>query len=748
MPKIAQKRLPEPKIRKSLLDKDFGHQKARRSNFEAIYTTFALNFGGLALIRGCHGIRSGVFDFDPARPRIYNLRVMNTLLLLTFAGPSGLPSLEEVRAMDEKLRLAERWGIMALDTTPPVLPWDILHYGITLTVDTVGDSIASGRCEVEFQLLDDTASLWLNFVDSMSATPYLGLTVDSVLLDGAVATWFFSGSDTGRILNIQVPGGVSGQIDTALVFYHGEPTHPSGIISSGGLTIGDTICYTDDQPWGARHWFPCVDIPSEKATSEVTATVPAGWRVVSNGVLADSVHNPSWWTYHWVNDYQIASYLVAFAAYDFAILRDTFIFSGDTVPIYHFVSHADSANAELDYKLLPKAMEGYSTLYGIYPFMDQKYSQVQIDKLGGAMENQTNTFTGFGIYGDSTYTIWVQAHELSHQWWGDYVTCGTWPDIWLNEGFATFSEAVWWGWFLGPSMYQYWIDSVRMAIYLEYQTWPPIPIYNPGQSLEELFSVETYDKAGCVLHSLRKVTEYLLGGDTLAFWAALRYYKDNHAQSYALTKDFTQEYAAFTGLTLDWFFGEWLYKPGYPKYQVIWSKDSLGAGLWQVNITINQTQSHNYGVPYFKMPVPLQLMGGCDTTVIAWDSLDTQNFSFTVSGKPNILRFDPENWIIDEHTVHTGVIETPSHVTETRLLSLGPVPARDMFRVEYLAPEGLRAELSLYGVDGRLVGREKSTTANGLNVIGVNLACLPQGLYFTEFRVDGKRLFATKVVKQ
>ena len=674
---------------------------------------------------------------------------MNTLLLLTLVGPSGLPPLEEVRAMDEKLRLAERWGIMDLDTTPPDLPWDILRYSIDLTVDTVGDSIMDGRCDVEFQIIRDTGFLWLNFVDSMSATPYLGLTVDSVLLDGAHATWFFSGSDTATTLNIQIPAPSPGRIDTVSVFYHGKPTHPSGIISSGGLTIGDTICYVDDEPWGARHWFPCVDIPSEKAKSEITATVPAGWRVVANGVLADSAHDPSWWTYRWVNDRQIASYLIVLAAYDFAILRDTFIFSGDTLPIYHFVSHADSANAEIDYKLLPKAMEGYSSLYGIYPFMDQKYGQVQVDELGGAMENQTNTFTGFGIYGDSTRTIWVQAHELSHQWWGDYVTCGTWPDIWLNEGFATFSEAVWWGWYLGPSMYQYWIDSVRMRIYLEYQTWPPIPIYNPGQTLEELFSIETYDKAGCVLHSLRKVTEYMLGGDTLAFWAALRYYKDNHADSYALTKDFTQEYKAFTGLTLDWFFGEWLYKPGYPEYSVIWSADSLGSDLWQVNFTINQIQSHNYGVPTFKMPVPMKFTGtSLDTTVVVWDSLETQNFSFVLSGKPTALRFDPENWIIDEHTVHTGVIEIPSQVTETRLLALGPVPARNMFRVEFLAPEGLRAELSLYGVDGRLAKREKGLTTDGLNVLGMNLAGIPEGLYFADFRVDGKRLVATKVVKQ
>ena len=673
--------------------------------------------------------------------------MMNAIALFILAWPSGIPSPQEVWAMDEKLRLAERWGIMALDTTPPDLPWDILRYRIALTVDTVGDSVMNGRCDVEFQIIRDTSFIWFNFVDSMSATPQLGFSVDSVLLDGSHATWSFYGSDTARRIRIAIPSPVPGRIDTASVFYHGEPTHPAGIISSGGLTIGDTICYVDDEPWGARHWFPCVDVPSEKARSDLTATVPAGWRVVANGVLADSIQNFTWWTYHWVNDHQIASYLIVFAAYDFAVLRDTFAFSGDTVPIYHYVSHHDSANAEIDYKLLPKAMEGYSTLYGIYPFMDQKYGQVQIDELGGAMENQTNTFTGFGIYGDSTYTIWVQAHELSHQWWGDYVTCGTWPDIWLNEGFATFSEAVWWGWYMGPAMYQFWIDSVRMKGYFQYQTWPPIPIYNPGQSLDELFSVETYNKAGCVLHSLRKVTEYMLGGDTMAFWAALRYYKNNHAESYALTKDFVQEYQAFTGLTLDWFFGEWLYKPGYPEYRVIWSADSIGSGLWQVNLTINQIQSHNYGVPTFKMPVPMKFTGpSLDTTLVVWDSLDAQNFSFVISGKPTALKFDPENWIIDEHTVQTGVTEeAPAGV---RLLSLGPNPARDAFRVEFIAPAGISAELSLYSVDGRFAARNGVLSSDGLNALSVDLSGLPSGLYFTEFKVDGKRLAETKVVKK
>ncbi|MEO0179851.1 MAG: M1 family aminopeptidase [candidate division WOR-3 bacterium] len=675
--------------------------------------------------------------------------MMNAILFFALGWPDGIPSLDEIRAMDEKLRLRERFGIMELDTLPPDLPWDILKYSINLTIDTVGDSIMNARCDVEFQITEDSVFLRLNFVDSMSATPNLGLVVDSVLLDGAPAIWSLSGSDTGRILNIVIPNPSPGRIDTASVFYHGPPTHPEGIISSGGLTIGDTICYVDDEPWGARHWFPCVDVPSEKARSEITATVPAGWRVVANGVLVDSVQNFTWWTYRWVNDRQIATYLIVFAAYDYATIRDTFIWAGDTLPIVHYVSHADSAAAELDYKLLPRAMEGYSALYGVYPFMDQKYSQVQIDELGGAMENQTNTFTGFGIYGDSLRTIWVQAHELSHHWWGDYVTCGTWPDIWLNEGFATFSEAVWWGWYWGPNMYQYWIDSVRMRIYLQYYTWPPIPIYNPGQSLEELFSVETYDKAGCVLHSLKKITEYLLGGDTLAFWAALRYYKNNHAESYALTRDFTQEYQAFTGLSLGWFFDEWLYRPGHPKYDVGWEADSIGGGMWQVGVLIKQTQSHDYGVPTFKMPVPMRFRDGTlDTTVILWDSLDVQGFSITLPGKPTTLQFDPENWIIDEHIVHIGIDEGASDRIATRIISVGPTPTRNIFRIEFVSCGGIPADLKAYSVDGRLVCRESAITKPGLNSVSVDLSRAPAGLYIVELKLGGRGLLSTKVVRK
>ncbi|MEO0192744.1 MAG: hypothetical protein ABIM46_08190, partial [candidate division WOR-3 bacterium] len=152
--------------------------------------------------------------------------MMNAILFFALGWPDGIPSLDEIRAMDEKLRLRERFGIMELDTLPPDLPWDILKYSINLTIDTVGDSIMNARCDVEFQITEDSAFLRLNFVDSMSATPNLGLVVDSVLLDGAPAIWSLSGSDTGRILNIVIPNPSPGRIDTASVFYHGPPTHP------------------------------------------------------------------------------------------------------------------------------------------------------------------------------------------------------------------------------------------------------------------------------------------------------------------------------------------------------------------------------------------------------------------------------------------------------------------------------------------------------------------------------------------
>ncbi|RLI11176.1 hypothetical protein DRO33_04525, partial [Candidatus Bathyarchaeota archaeon] len=618
------------------------------------------------------------------------------MIWLLLLRPEGMPSAEEVLRLSEKLRLAEsRARLPSKDTVPPQLPFDILHYDLYLWVLPGQDSVAEARAKVVFQLIDPLDTLKLNFV---------GLAIDSVYLGGSPAGWERQDTGLAQRLAVDVSGVSPGEVETLTVWYRGRPSHPGGLISNGGLNILDTIVYTDDEPWGARYWFPLYDEPSEKATCEITLKVPAGWRAVANGVLLDAdTSGASWWTWHWGTGHQIANYLIAFAASQYAVVKDTFVWEGDTLPLIHYVPPAESAAAEYDYSEIVDMLEAYSHYYGVYPFMDEKYSQVRAP-LAGAMENQTNTFMGVEAncnFGDN----WIYAHELSHHWWGDLVTCGTWPDIWLNEGFATFSEAVWWLWRDGPDAYQYWIDSVRMWIYLNYYHWPPITIHDPGEDLCLLFSIETYDKASCVLHSLRKITEYLTGNTSL-FWEALRYYKERHAESWAITQDFIQDYESYTGLDLGWFFDEWLYKPFHPIYDVGWDQEAQGDSF-KVLVTITQTQGHDYGIPTFKMPVPLLFkMASSETTVVVWDSLDYQEFGFLLPDSVVELVFDPENWIIDEHTVHMDTGE--ANPSEPVVKAFGPTVSKTVFWVEVALPEG-KAELLLYSADGRLAAKAEGS---------------------------------------
>jgi len=239
----------------------------------------------------------------------------------------------------------------------------------------------------------------------------------------------------------------------------------------------------------------------------------------------------------------------------------------------------------------------------------------------------------------------------------------------------------------------------------------------------------------------------MLGGDTAAFWGALRYYKSNHEESYVLTSDFTQEYQAYTGLSLNWFFDEWLYKAGHPKYQVNWYADSLGPGNWEAHVTIDQVQSHDYNVPTFKMPIPLEFATAQgDTTFVVWDSLETQAFTLSMLAKPTLLRFDPDNWVIDSHKVTTGVDEKPVDVT-VKFLSAGPNPVRNRYTVCYTAPCGAVAEIALYSVDGRLVAKRSMISSEGRNDLVVDFRPFTPGLYIAEFRVNGVRLARTKAVR-
>lgn len=632
------------------------------------------------------------------------------VILLTFL--ISQPSIWSERELLKKQEALGYEAAMVLyeDTS---FTYDVLHYRIDIGVDINADTIWANSTLEVMSRTDTLTYLPLHFV---------GLTVDSILVNGIQKD--FSRPDS--ILLIALEDTVlSGDTITVQVFYHGHPSTGGGVFG-GGLTIEPYIVYADNEPWGAKRWHPCHDNPADKATSELIVTVPSGFYVVANGTLVDSSTSGDWWTFHWVEHHPIATYLIVFAARDFARIDTFWAYNGDTMPLIHWIRHQDSTSAVSEFGRTPDMLTFFSDTFGVYPFQDEKYSHVQVP-IGGAMENQTNTFYGFGIWGGNCHD-WVIAHELSHQWWGDAVTLGTWADIWLNEGFATYCEALYIGHRDGGTAYHDYMVNNIMDYYLTYAPYPPYPIYNP----DHLFSVVTYEKAASVLHMLRHVV-----GDS-TFFEILKTYFATYKHSNAVTSEFIDIAQNVSGQDLSWFFDEWIYAPGHPHYMYSWTYTPCTQDSTVLTLHILQVQSHNYNVPTFKMPLDIliEFQSG-DTIFTIVDSLDDQYFTFYLHDEPVDLIIDPDDWVLKE----IGLINVDEK--ENAALSRAGLKICGLGYSSSLllsVPKGGFFTIDIYGINGARIARVfEGRLSKGSHVIPLSDLIpkyMKSGVYFLLLRGD------------
>jgi len=276
-------------------------------------------------------------------------------------------------------------------------------------------------------------------------------------------------------------------------------------------------------------------------------------------------------------------------------------------------------------------------------------------------------------------------HELAHQWWGDWVTCHDFRHLWLNEGFATYGEALWAEAQSGPDSYR---DEMGRASYFGSGTI----IVPEGASISRMFNASlTYNKASWVPHMLRHVM-----GDTL-FFQALRAYGQRHAYGNATTEDLRAVGEEFGGRDLSAFFAEWIYGEYYPVYAHRWSSEPAGDG-WDVSVLLVQTQTWQT----FWMPVDVvvRTVGG-DRTFVAWDSLPSQTFVFHVEEAPESVLIDPDGWIL--HTGGTLAVDDPAFPSVVRLLAPRPNPSAGRTTFDFVLPQSAEANLTVYDVRGARV---------------------------------------------
>ncbi len=455
------------------------------------------------------------------------------------------------------------------------------------------------------------------------------LTVTQCRVNGASRSF----THTNKELTVSLGGtyNIGANLDIA-VDYNGSP--------SAGLYFETGECITFTEPTDSKYWFPCYDLPSDKAEEgvELYIDVRSDWEVASNGLLIDtSTPDLGRKEYHWLHEHSIAQYLIAFGARDYYEFGDTW----EGMPIDYWVLPGQESTAPISFANMPDMFGRFKLWFDDYPFKDEKYGMYMGDSFGGGMEHQTNTIMGAWV-ADGGDHDGIIAHELGHMWWGDNVTCGTWMDIWLNEGFASYSDMLYFGYENGETSMKSRMNSWAQAYFSE-DANSRFPVYDP----DYMWGATVYQKGAWVLHMMRNEMD----SDT-QFFNTLKYYRAQHEPDIAETAQLVDDVEDYTGDDWDWFFDQWVYMAGYPEFEWSWSV----TGTNEITVFVEQVQTIDSVTPVFQTHIDFLLeTDNGDEIHTVWMPDDEETFVITASAPVTDVEFDPNVWLLCQEQDVTSV---------------------------------------------------------------------------------------------
>ena len=613
--------------------------------------------------------------------------------------------------------------VLMPDPTPEQLLFDVLHYELDIAFREVPPTV-DGTVRITIRSL--AAGLSTIHIDADDC-----LTISQVSKVGGPALGW---SHVGDLVTISLSPalGEDEEIEIEIV-YDGDPT----LAAEEGLFFtsydGQSIIYSLSEPWSARTWWPCKDYPDDKATFEIYLSVPDIMFAASNGTYLGYVDETQWGRdyrrYHWVESYPMPTYLASIAASDYVELNDEYIYApGETMQVVHYVLPSKVSQSETDFDIAVPALEFFSSIFGEYPFVDEKYG-IAMCNFGGGMEHQTLTSYGASLVTGTHAYDWIYVHELAHQWFGDLITCKDWTHIWLNEGFASYSEALWFEHLEGPAKLKSYMESEDNIYY-----WSGPILRDPDVSDPwYYFNSVVYDKASWVLHMLRHIM-----GDGDFFAAMLDYATDpRFMYAYAETDDFIGICEVHYGGALDWFFDPWLTRDDRLQYE--WTYNSYTIESREIlTITVDQLQPLLY-----TMPVDFRIStdaGVIDT--VFWVDDEHEEFQLELAGSVVGVRMDPGHWILCDQQLVTAGEET--HPAATYLAQNYPNPFNPLTTIEFnLSADGdvllqvfdLRGSLVRTLEDSRLREGRHTVEWNGTNEAGSPVS---SGIYFYRLRSGGE----------
>ncbi len=457
----------------------------------------------------------------------------------------------------------------------------------------------------------------------------------------------------------------------------------------------EPIIATLSTPYLAHYWYPCKDGPSDKPDSVyVDITIPVkvvnGIEVsaVSNGILENVIDNTTEKTYQWRHRYPVVPYYVMVAISNFVHFSEDYTgIYGEQYPLDYYVFQQDLSASQEGVEDMPLALDVFSEYFGEYPFSAEKYGMTQLG-FYGAIENQTNTIT------NNMFPSWfmISVHELGHMWFGDMITCRNWHHAWLNEGFASYSEAVYTEAVEGFEAYSEYME--------DFEYWSGGTLYlQDANDTFNIFQGIIYNKGAYVLHMLRGVM-----GDNDFFDGLYAYATDPDLMyGQAVTEDFQQVCEEISGDDLDYFFEQWVYDAYYPVYHYNYELDPEGLAF-----VIRQVQGDMGRRPVFEMPlqVSFTFAGGGDTLLTVWNDETEQLYITDIMEEVTSMTIDPDSWVLCQSYYHpeipVGLDELPRQEPQNVSVTFYPHPVSDHANFQIVLIDGITfLNMDIYDLNGR-----------------------------------------------
>lgn len=586
--------------------------------------------------------------------------------------------------------------------------YDVTYYNLILNMTNTSTYLSgTARMEANAKFVLDSALFEL----------YQSFSISDIRVNGVSVGYYRNKSLVKVPVNLNI--GEHFIIETD--YFGTPPTAATNPLGGSGMTYkkspswGNHVVWSLSEPFSAYEWFPVKQSLNDKIDStDISIIVPDSCKAGSNGILisVDTLGNGAL-RYNWKNRHSIVYYLISVAVAKYneyniyahpngvndSILIQNFIYDNpQTLPTF---------KAEID--KTPQFLEFFSEIYGLYPFASEKYGHCMAP-ISGGMEHQTMTTQGF-------FEKTLTAHELAHQWWGNHITCSSWSDIWINEGWASYSEYLM-------------LEEIYPAEKTQHMNSVHSNVMNqPNGSVWCLDSLNesrifdgrlTYDKGAAIIHSIR----YIINNDSL-FFNVLREFQNQFSDSVASGIDFKNFIEAKTNLDFDPFFEQWYFGEGFPKYTLKWKQDNMGLFL-----NIKHTSSASNITPIFTTPLEIKFKRQFQSDTIIRFNINSNNEYIYVNNIGQItsaISIDPNNYIINQVlSIQQDNNLEIEEVQSNNIFCVFPNPNNGTFSIQDLT---IDSEITIYGLNGVKV-LETNYTPGSI----VDAKKLPKGNYILEVK--------------